>query len=94
MEPLETALVIMISLWTIIFAILAALMLMIFLSVKKAVNKVNDIIDKTEAVADQVNLPSKAVLLAIMTFLTRNSVEGIKGLVDAYWDGEKKTKKD
>lgn len=90
MSGLETALVILVSLWTIIFAIIAAAMLMIFFSIKRGLKKVNDIIDKTEAVADQVNLPSKAVLLAIMAFLSKNSVDGIKNLVTTFLDTSKK----
>jgi hypothetical protein len=78
MSGLEAALVILVGVWTLIFAIIAVSILLIFLSIRRAIKKANNLLDKAEAEADKVNLPSKLIISSIMAFVARNSFQSIK----------------
>lgn len=86
MSGLETALVILVGVWTIIFALIAVAMLLIFLSIRRAIKKANNLLDKAEAEAAKVDLPSKMIISSILAFVARNSFQSIK-------DAFKKNKK-
>lgn len=81
MSPLEFALIILVILWSIIFLIIGVVLIMIFLAVKRAITKANDILDKTEAVANKVDLPSKVVMASIIAYVAKNSFGPIKKFV-------------
>lgn len=81
MTILETALIILVVIWSIIFLIIGIALVMIFLAVKRAITKANDILDKTEAVADKVDLPSKVVMASIVAFMAKNSFGTIKKII-------------
>lgn len=54
---------------------------MIFFAIKRAITRANDILDKTEAVADKVDLPSKVVMASIVAFMAKNSFGTIKKII-------------
>lgn len=81
MSALEIALIILVVIWSIIFLIIGISLVMIFFAVKRAITKANDILDKTEAVADKVDLPSKVVMASIVAFMAKNSIGPIKKLI-------------
>lgn len=81
MTAIEIALIILVAIWSIIFLIIGIALVMIFFAVKRAITKANDILDKTEAVADRVDLPSKVVMASIVAFMAKNSIGPIKKLI-------------
>ncbi|MBI2593730.1 hypothetical protein HYW44_03740 [Candidatus Daviesbacteria bacterium] len=81
MSALEIALIILVAIWSIIFLIIGISLVMIFFAVKRAITKANDILEKTEAVADKVDLPSKVVMASIVAFMAKNSIGPIKKLI-------------
>lgn len=89
MSGLETALVILVVIWTIIFAFIAIAILLVFLSIKKALKKANNILDETEAAAKRVDLPSKVVIASILGFMAKNSFTSIKNIIQTF-KGKKK----
>ena len=89
MTGLETALIILVSIWSIIFMTIGIAILLVFLAVKKAVDKANKILDRTEEVANKVDLPSKVVIASILSFMAKNSAGGIKELVSSFFRGKK-----
>lgn len=84
MNPLELLLIILVSLWTVIFMVVAAAILLVFLGVKRAVDKANKILDETEDVAKRVDLPSKVVIASILTFLAKNTAGQVKDLISEF----------
>lgn len=81
MSGLELALVILIGIWTVIFAIIAVAVLIVFLSIRRALKKANQILDTTEAMAQKVDLPSKVVIASILGFMAKQSFSSLKGLI-------------
>lgn len=79
MSGLETALIILVTIWTIIFGIIAIAIFIIFLNIRKALKKANQILDETEAKAKSVDLPSKIVIASILGFMAKNSFQTLKG---------------
>lgn len=74
MTPLETALVILISIWSLIFVIIAIFLILMIIKVQKMVNKLNHIVETTENVADGVSAPLKMVAAGIANFM-KNKVK-------------------
>lgn len=83
MTVLEIALIVLVVIWSVIFVIIAAALIMVFFAVKRAIKKANHILDKTEAVADKVDLPSKMITASIIAFMAKNSFGTIKKLVSS-----------
>lgn len=81
MSVLEIALIVLVVIWSIIFLIIGIALVMIFFAIKRAITKANDILDKTEAVADKVDLPSKVVMASIVAFMAKNSFGTIKKII-------------
>lgn len=81
MTGLEVVLIILVTIWSFIFIMIGIMIFMVFLAVKRAVNKANQILDRTEEVANKVDLPSKVVIASIVTFIAKNSFGGLKNLV-------------
>lgn len=71
MTPLETALVILVSIWSIIFIIIAAALIIILSKVQSALNKINKILDTAENVTEGVGGPLKTVASSIFEFLRK-----------------------
>ncbi len=84
MSPLEIALLILIVIWSIIFIIIAVALVMLILTVKRALGKANDILDKTGAIADKVDLPSKVVIASIVGFMAKNSLGPIGRMITGF----------
>lgn len=89
MSPLEIALIVLVAIWSVIFLIIGISLVMIFLAVKRAITKANDILDKTEAVADKVDLPSKVVMASIVAFMAKNSFGTIKKVISGIMSSKK-----
>jgi hypothetical protein len=93
MSGLETALVILISIWSLIFIIFLAVILIIFFSIKRLLGKMNRLVDEAEDIADKFNIPSKVVMASVMGFIAKNSFDGIKNLVsENFFKGKKSSK--
>lgn len=90
MELLELFLVILISVWTIIFIIIAISLLFIFFAIKRALGKANRILDQTENVANRVDLPSKVVIASILAFMTKNIATSVKDFIALFLRGKVK----
>lgn len=84
MNPLEAILIILVSLWTLIFMVVAAAIVLVFLGVKRAVDKANKILEETEDVAKRVDLPSKVVIASILAFLAKNTAGQVKDLISEF----------
>lgn len=89
MSPLEIVLIILVVIWSIIFLIIGIALIMIFLAVRRAIAKASDILDKTEAVADKVDLPSKVVMASIVAFMAKNSFGTIKKIISGIMSARK-----
>lgn len=81
MNPLEVALVILVLLWTLIFIIIGLAIWFLFKSLKKVLDKMNQILDTTEEIAEGARIPAKIVMASILAFLTKNSLAEIKSLI-------------
>lgn len=90
MSFLEVALVVLVIIWSIIFLIIGIALIMIFLSIKRAIGKANNILDKTGAIADKVDLPSKVVIASIVGFMAKNSLGPITRIIAGFL-GRKKS---
>lgn len=90
MNGLEIALIVLITIWSIIFLIIAVAFIMLFFTIKRAMKKANNILDKTEEVAGKIDLPSKVVITSILAFMAKNSVGGIKQLISAFIKNRKR----
>lgn len=84
MEILEIALIVLVVIWSIIFVIIAIALIMLIMTVKRAMSKANEILDKTEAVANKVDLPSKVVIASIVAFMAKNSFGSIKKIIGSF----------
>lgn len=89
MSILEIALIVLVVIWSIIFIIIAIALVMLILTIRKALVKANDIIDKTHAVADKVDLPSKVVIATIVGFLAKNSLGPIIRTISGFLSRKK-----
>lgn len=89
MSALEVALIILVVIWSIIFIILAAALVMLILTIRKALTKANQIIDKTGAVADKVDLPSKIVIASIIGMVAKNSIGPLTKLIAGFLSRKK-----
>lgn len=89
MSGLETVLIILVVIWSVIFLIIGIALVMIFLAIRRAISKANDILDKTEAVADKIDLPSKVVMASIVAFMAKNSIGPIKNLISTIMSKKK-----
>ncbi len=77
MTPLETALVILISIWTIIFILVGVGMIILFFQIRRAVTKVNHILQTTEDIAERVEIPIRTISAGILGFVGKMSAQGI-----------------
>jgi len=84
MEVLEIVLIVLVVIWSVIFLIIAAALIMVFLAVKRALVKANRILDKTEAVAGKVDFPSKMVIASIVGFMAKNSMGPVARLIAGF----------
>lgn len=78
MSGLEIALVILVSVWTLIFIILAVVMLLIFLAVKRTIDKFNRLLDQTERAAEEVQLPLKMAMAGVAGLMSKNAFDALK----------------
>lgn len=88
MEILELFLIILVSVWTVIFIIIAIILLFIFFAVKKALGRANRILEETENVAKRVDLPSKVVIASILAFMTKNIATSVKDFIALFLKGK------
>lgn len=68
MTPLETAFVILISIWSAIFIVIAIFLIIVVWNVQKLINKINKIVETTENMAENVSGPLKMVVQGISSF--------------------------
>lgn len=90
MSSLEIALVILVGVWSVIFIMIGVGLLLIFWAVKRAIDKANNILDRTEEVANKVDLPSKVVIASIVAFMAKNSFGGLKNIISETFLKKKK----
>lgn len=84
MSALEIALIILVSIWSIIFIIIAIAVIMLVVAIRKGISKANTFLDKTGAVADKVDLPSKLVIATIVGFVAKNSFGTVKKIISGF----------
>lgn len=78
MSPLETVLVVLVSLWTIIFIIITIALVVLIFWVKSMLNKVNRILDHGEDVARGIGAMSRSGLTGIGGLLVRAAGDRLK----------------
>lgn len=83
MSGIEIALIILITIWSIIFIVIGVAVILVILSVRRAMKKVDFILDKTEELANKADIPSKLVTASIMAFMAKNGYGTLKKLVAA-----------
>ncbi len=71
MTPVETALVTLISIWSIIFVVVGIFLIVLLISVKKALDKVNKILQTTENVTEGVGVPLRIIADKIANFFSK-----------------------
>ncbi len=81
MSGLELALIILITIWSLIFIAIGVMVLVIFLSIKRAMKKVDTILDKTEELANKADLPSKLVTASIVGFMAKNGLGTVRKII-------------
>jgi heme/copper-type cytochrome/quinol oxidase subunit 2 len=81
MTPVEIALIILITIWSIIFIVIGIAVLIVFLSVRRAMKKVDTILDRTEELANKADLPSKLITASIVGFMAKNGYGTIKKII-------------
>ncbi|EKD90719.1 MAG: hypothetical protein ACD_30C00098G0001 [uncultured bacterium] len=90
MSLLEIALVTLVSIWTIIFVIIAVAILLVFFAIRRALQKANKILDETEDIAKRVDLPSKVVIASILGFMAKNMAGSVKDIIGVFLKSKKK----
>ncbi len=81
MGILEFVLVILVSVWTVIFVLIALVVLIILIAIRKGLKRADKILEETEDVARRIDLPSKIVVASIMAFLAKSSIRSLRDLV-------------
>ncbi len=89
MTPLETALVILISIWTIIFILVGIGMIVLFIQIRKAIDKVNQILQTTEDIAERVEIPIRTISAGILGFIGKISAQGISSFIKNKTSGKR-----
>lgn len=83
MSPVEIALIILITIWSVIFIVIGTMVIIVFLSIRRAMQKVDRILDRTEEMANKADIPSKIVTASIMGFMAKNGYGTVKKLINA-----------
>lgn len=83
MSGVEIALIILITIWSIIFIVIGIAVILVILSIRRAIKKVDTILDKTEELANKVDLPSKLITASIVGFMAKNGYGTLKRLISA-----------
>lgn len=79
MSTLEIALVILVSIWSLIFLIIALALLILLRQLKKALDKINNILQTAEDVTEGVKVPLKvAAALGLATFFGKKGAAAVK----------------
>jgi len=78
MSPLETALVVLVIIWTIIFALLAVAMVVLLLGLKKALDKINNILTQGEDMARGLGAVGKVTAGGLAGLLVKTAAEKLK----------------
>lgn len=89
MTAIEIALIVLISIWSIIFIVIGIALLIVFFSVKKALKKVDRLLDRTEEIANKADLPSKLVTASIVGFMAKNGFGAVKKMLSAFMSFKK-----
>lgn len=71
MTPLESALVVLVLIWSLIFIIIAFALIIILIQVRRGLEKINKILDNAENVAENVSGPLKTVSSVVANFLKK-----------------------
>lgn len=81
MSAVEIALIVLITIWSIIFIVIGIAVIVVFLAVRRAMKKVDIILDKTEELANKADLPSKLITASIVGFMAKNGYGTIKKII-------------
>lgn len=88
MTSFESALVILIFIWSVIFVLVGIFIAIIFWRIKQAVDKVNKILQTTENIAERVEMPIRTISSGLLSLLGKPTVESIKEIKKRF--GKKK----
>ena len=78
MSPLETVLVILVSLWTLIFIIITVALIILILWFRSALNKINRILDQGENVARGIGSISSSSVGGMIGLLLQAIIDKTK----------------
>lgn len=73
MSSLDTALVVLVSVWSIIFIIFGLAMIIILVQVKRALEKINHILQTADTVTEGVSIPLNAALSSVNDWIRNRS---------------------
>lgn len=82
MSGLEVALIILVSVWTLIFIIIAVSLFLIFMAIRHTIKKFNNLLDTTERAAEEVQLPLRLAMAGVAGFMGKNAFGTIKKFLD------------
>lgn len=93
MSGLEVALIILVSVWTVIFIVVAIAVIVIFFAIKKTVDKFYKLLDETEKAAEEVQLPLKLAMAGVAGMVSKNAFEAIRKITTLATSVSSKKKK-
>ena len=73
MTPVEIALVVLVSIWSLIFIIVAVGLIIVLYQVKKAIDKINKILQTAEDMTEGVGTPLKMAAEGLKSWLNKKS---------------------
>jgi preprotein translocase subunit SecY len=89
MSLLEGALVTLVLIWTVIFVVVLIIAVVVYRSLKRALDKANAILDETQAKAEEFDLPSKIVTASVIGFMAKQSVGPLMKLIGRQFSKKK-----
>lgn len=93
MSPLEIALVVLVSIWSAIFLVIAIAVIIMVREIKKGLEKLNKILDQAENVAEGFGTVGKMAGAGLSGLLMKAGVEAFKKAVGRATGSKKKNNK-
>lgn len=82
MSPLEIALVILVGIWSIIFIIIAIAAIMMVREVKRAMDRVNEILETFDQTVNNVAGPIQTISAALMGMVAKSGIDTVKNFIN------------
>lgn len=93
MTSLEVFLIVIITIWTLVFVVFGVILVFVLLQLKKALEKINGMINTAEDMAHEVGTSFKSVAAGIATIATKNLLGAAAKKIVQLRSGRKNTTK-